>query len=120
MLRAKAIVEHSISQELEAIKKYKLQQIWARTAQVMVEIGAESYSNMSIQKAYLKEREAGFPHRENVENVVPLADIADVIARHKQASSEEVRRRYWENETFEGPSTHQTVEGNGDEDQDEE
>ncbi|KFZ05603.1 hypothetical protein V501_08187 [Pseudogymnoascus sp. VKM F-4519 (FW-2642)] len=66
-----------LAEELEAKRKETEAQlrrlegeVYARMAVVMVDLGADTYSAAAIEKAFLKEKREGFPHKETISQVI--------------------------------------------------
>ncbi|OBT72338.1 hypothetical protein VF21_09459 [Pseudogymnoascus sp. 05NY08] len=67
----------ALAEELEAKRKETESQlrrlegeVYARMAVVMVDLGADTYSAAAIEKAFLKEKREGFPHKETISQVI--------------------------------------------------
>lgn len=66
-----------LAEELEAKRKETEAQlrrlegeVYARMAVVMADLGADTYSAAAIEKAFLKEKREGFPHKETISQVI--------------------------------------------------
>ena len=64
VLYAKDLVAQEQVIELEAYKKKQETEAWARIATKIVGVGADAYTGDTIAKAYIKEKQAGFPHKQ--------------------------------------------------------
>lgn len=66
-----------LAEELEAKRKETESQlrrlegeVYSRMSVVMVELGSDTYSAAAIEKAFLKEKREGFPHKETISKVI--------------------------------------------------
>lgn len=66
-----------LAEELEAKRKEtesqlrKLEgEVYSRMSVVMIELGSDTYSAAAIEKAFLKEKREGFPHKETISKVI--------------------------------------------------
>lgn len=85
MIFANEKVIGTLAEEVEAKRKEleaqlrKLEgEVYSRMSAVMVQLGADTYSAAAIEKAFLKEKREGFPHRETMGQVINgVAAVAD-------------------------------------------
>src|ERR1700738_3216399 len=70
MLFSKEKIEKDTEEAIAAFKKKAENEIWVNLAKGIAEIGGDSYSGGAVEKAYMKEKKDGFPHKKTIQAVI--------------------------------------------------
>lgn len=80
MLFAKEKIDMENAVKVAAFQKKVESESWAQIAVAMVELGSDEYTSGAVEKAYMKEKKDGFPHRNNIASVMAGFTTADGIS----------------------------------------
>ena len=70
MLVARDRIEKEVEESVAAFRKKAENESWMKTGQAMLQLGANEYTGGAIEKAWLKEKRSGFPHRASIDAVM--------------------------------------------------
>lgn len=79
MLVARERVEKETEDAIAAFRKKAENEIWMKTGQAMLEIGAGEYTSGAVEKAWLKEKKNGFPHRASIDAVMSGSTMGGTV-----------------------------------------
>jgi hypothetical protein len=79
MLVARERIEKETEAAIAAFRKKAENESWMKTGQAMLEIGAGEYTSGAVEKAWLKEKKSGFPHRASIDVVMTRSTMGGTV-----------------------------------------
>jgi hypothetical protein len=79
MLVARERIEKETEDAIAAFRKKAENESWMKTGQAMLEIGAGEYTCGAVEKAWLKEKKSGFPHRASIDAVMSRSTMVGTV-----------------------------------------